>query len=380
MTICWRLQNALVAATSCKTAEDFKTAFDTINKGAAQTAEGLADRQNAFAAYAKAAIAAAQNIDQAHADQKRSELESQAASLGLADALDKAGIAGKKAGEDTAQGFDKAKASIAGAGDAAQGLAGDVSAAAIAADRIGESAKTSAAAFGAGFGGVIAVTEASSRALTEMNDILGRGGTLATVWLDQAKFLLKNLGALAGAQAQVLTQRIAELEAVAQRTEETASRMRDEAASIQDQIDQLNGNESDIEDRRHAKKLADIKTEADASGTSNTAEYRKLVDLESQLHDLKLSNLQKQKQQSADQGSAPAVGGTNINVPLGAGKANSKSTGVSINNTDLANLTPTQIRALAAALSGDSVAAETILTGVVRGLQRSRAVSGFSTR
>lgn len=68
--------------------------------------------------------------------------------------------------------------------------------------------------------------------------------------------------------------------------------MAGEAASLQDQIDQLQGNQGDIEDRRHAKALTDMKAEAEAQGTLNSAAYRNLVDLENTLHDLKLKNLQ----------------------------------------------------------------------------------------
>jgi hypothetical protein len=106
---------------------------------------------------------------------------------------------------------------------------------------------------------VIAITEQASQALATMNDILSRQGTLANVSLDQAKDLLTNLGALAGAQAEVLQKRIEDLTAAAERAKEVADQMADQAASIQDQIDELNGDDTSIEDRRHQKALDDLK-------------------------------------------------------------------------------------------------------------------------
>ncbi|MEO7325359.1 MAG: hypothetical protein ABIW82_11075 [Dokdonella sp.] len=125
-----------------------------------------------------------------------------------------------------------------------------------------------------------------------MNETLQRGGGIQNLSIDAATDLLNRLGDAAGAQTQVLIAHINELQAAADRTLQAAQRIKDETASIQDQIDQINGNEAGIEDRRHAKKLADLQAEADANGTASTFEYRHLTDLENQLHDLKLKNLQ----------------------------------------------------------------------------------------
>jgi hypothetical protein len=74
-----------------------------------------------------------------------------------------------------------------------------------------------------------------------------------------------------------------------------------------DEIDQLEGNQESIEDRRDGKKLQDLAEEARAAGTQNSQGYRDLVDLENRLHDLKVRNLQKQaaeKQKADDEAAA----------------------------------------------------------------------------
>lgn len=70
-----------------KAAADFKGAFETIDKGSAQTAAGLADRQKAFLAYAQAALAATAGLDQGAKDSTSYSLDQKAAVLGVTSAL-----------------------------------------------------------------------------------------------------------------------------------------------------------------------------------------------------------------------------------------------------------------------------------------------------
>jgi len=114
--------------------------------------------------------------------------------------------------------------------------------------------------------------------------------------------------------AAILKRRISELVQVAAVAAHTAKKMADEAASVQDEIDGLLGNDTSIEDRRHEKKLADLKAEAEASGKQNSAEYRHLIDLENQLHELKLKNIRKEK---GDNSPPPGAGG--LGRPGGSG-------------------------------------------------------------
>lgn len=56
-------------------ADNAKAAFDVIDKGSANTAAGLADRQQAFLAYAKAALAADSLLSDGQRDAQKAQLE-----------------------------------------------------------------------------------------------------------------------------------------------------------------------------------------------------------------------------------------------------------------------------------------------------------------
>jgi TP901 family phage tail tape measure protein len=68
-------------------AETAKNAFKTIEKGADNTAAGLADKQNAFISYAQKALAATASLDEGTQESTRANLETQASELGLLDVL-----------------------------------------------------------------------------------------------------------------------------------------------------------------------------------------------------------------------------------------------------------------------------------------------------
>ncbi len=152
-----------------------------------------------------------------------------------------------------------------------------------------------------------------------MNDIIGRQGSLANVSLDQAQYLLKNLGVLAGAQTEILTKRIEDLQAAAEKAKEVADKMADEASDLQDQIDEINGNNESIEDRRHQQKLDDLKSEAEADGQLNTAAYKHLIDLENQLHALKLKNIADQQAQAATSNTTASTASSSSGTSGGLG-------------------------------------------------------------
>jgi DNA repair exonuclease SbcCD ATPase subunit len=240
-------------------------------------------------------------------EQVEDQLSVLASVLNLGDAFVKAGAAGKQAGDEAAAGFDQAKDSIDNANDAATNFGEDVSAAAIAADRIGESAKASAEAFG----GIITLNNEQLAAQHALNEELQRSGDLRNIGLESAKNILAQIGPLIGGEAQILADHIRELEDAAKQAQETAKNMADEAAQVQDEIDQLQGNDGSIEERRHAKRLQDIKDEAEANGTVNTAAYNQLVELENKLHNLKLQNLRNEgKATSSGGGGGEGAGGS----------------------------------------------------------------------
>jgi hypothetical protein len=92
--------------------DNAKETFDTIVDGARAGTAAQEDVVWAFKAYADAATAAAADSSQLTHQQVAEQLAVQASVLGIPDALGKAGNAGKKASDDTAQSFDNAKGPI----------------------------------------------------------------------------------------------------------------------------------------------------------------------------------------------------------------------------------------------------------------------------
>ncbi len=313
--------------------DNAREAFDAVVTGAQKGVAAQEDVTRAFKVYVDAARAASADSTQAAKDTVEEQLAVLASVLNLSDAFTKAGDSGKKAGEETRDAFAQTKDQIDAASAAADALGSKAAAAANSAQTAAAAATKAAAATQAAFaGGVIPVTEQASRALAIMNDELFRTGTLANVSLEDAKFLLNSLGVLAGAQTEVLRKRIEELTQAAQHAEEVAKKMADDAASIQDQIDQLQGNDTAIEDRRHAKKLKDLEDEAKADGSERTDAYRNLIELENKLHTLKMQNIQTQAaaQQHAN-GNTPAKPSGGVGSGNGSGSSN--GAGVPSNQT-----------------------------------------------
>jgi tape measure domain-containing protein len=290
------------------TRDNAREAFEAIVAGARNGTAAQEDVVRAFKAYADAARAAAADSNQYTQDQVNEQLAVQASVLGLADALGKAGDAGKKAGSDTSESFDDAKKHIDDAGDAAKRFGDDVGDAADEQRHIGDGAAAAAAAFG----GIVALTRDQTEAMKILNAELQRGGSVVNFSLSTAKFILEQIGPLIGGTAQVLERHIEDLQQAADRASESAKRMADEASDIQDQIDGLLGNEVSIENRRHENKLADLKAEAEAAGTQNTAEYKRLVALENELHALKLKNAQEEQRQNGGPKGLPGSGGAQL--------------------------------------------------------------------
>jgi len=287
-----------------KAADAARNYFELIDKSSEQTAAGLADRRNAFLAYAKAAIDAASSLDQSTKDQVAAQLEARAASLDVLDALTKLEEQGFKTGKKIAEGFKEAKKAAEDAGtaidDAGRAAKG-------AAD--GQQGYTKALqGTQAAMAGIVAIGPEQAAALKLLNERLSQSAQLTNLSLDEAKFLLSTLGPLAGGAAGLIERRIQELTEAASKAEAAASRMKGEAQDLQDQIDELLGNDLSIEDRRHAKKLADLEAEARANGTLNSAEYRQLVDLENKLHALKMANIRKEKGGGGPTGDNPQTG------------------------------------------------------------------------
>ncbi len=296
-----------------KAAKAAKDNFDVIYAAFQKGAATIEDVRRAFRAYVDAQRASVADSDAAAKAQVESQLAVLASVLGLTDAYKAAGDAGAKAGEDAAKGFNKSGDAAEKAKESAKGYKDAL-----------DDAKTSASAHAEVMSGIVALTSEQNMAMRALNAEIAKGYTYQTVSLGVAKQALEQLGPLLGAGEQILRQRIEALNDAAERAKQVAQDMADQAADLQDQIDQEQGKQDDIEDRRHAKKLADIKEEAELNGTLNTAAYRKLIELENELHDVKMKNIKKQ----ADATSAANTGsGAGSSLQTGYGTLPAPSRG-----------------------------------------------------
>lgn len=69
----------------------------------------------------------------------------------------------------------------------------------------------------------------------------------------------------------------AKVQQLADAAKAAAQQFADLAQQTQDALDQASGNQTAIEDRRHAKALADLQAEAKAAGELNSATYQQAV-------------------------------------------------------------------------------------------------------
>lgn len=364
-----KLQDAAAAATRH---------FETIRQAFAAGQVSIEDVRRAFEAYAQQQRAAVADSDAWVKNQLDGQLAVAAATLGLSDKLKQAGESGRRAGDETAAAFDRAKGSIEATSDASQDLAQSTTNAANAADRIGESAK----AAGASFDSVVALTKEQIHALRQMSDEIVRSGSLQSTSLEEAKRLLESMGGLVNGHTQLLTQRINELENAALRAEQVAGRMANEAASIQDQIDQINGDDASIEDRRHERKLADLKAEAEAAGQLGTAAYLELVALENKLHDLKVSNIRKQAQEvrsedqrgSGDGGRGSGAGSLQERTRIVEQVVNLPD--IKIGGKNVSRFSASDARQLADLMANDPSVALAFTNAVMKTFRRSASAAG----
>lgn len=306
-----KLQEAAAAATRH---------FETIRAAFASGQASIEDVRRAFEAYARDQRAAVADSDAWARAQVEAQLAVTASTIGLADSFKQAGDAGKEAGDKTAESFGRLREKVEETKDAVEDLAEENRGVADSHDE----AAASARGYTAAAGDILLLSGEQKKAFKTLREELARYGTLQNVSLSTAQDLLLQIGHLIGSQAQVLQDRIRELQQAAEQAQQTANRMAEEAASVQDEIDQLAGNEGDIEQRRHERRLADLRAEAEATGTLNTAAYRQLVDLENELHRLKMKNLREQGQASGGSGGGSLGGGSprptpNADVPAASG-------------------------------------------------------------
>jgi hypothetical protein len=103
------------------------------------------------------------------------------------------------------------------------------SAAAIAADRIGKAEAANAEQFAKNGSAVIALNARQTRAMKLLNKQLARGVDYQKLDPSTGQFVLEQFGGLIGAGAQILQQRLDDLNATAEKAETSAKRMADEA-------------------------------------------------------------------------------------------------------------------------------------------------------
>ena len=93
-------------------AEKAAAAFDAVTRAQQRGAAATEDIRRAFVAMAEAQLAVVRDSDATTRARVENEIRVKAAALDVVDALDKLGLAGKKAGEDVAAGADQAAASL----------------------------------------------------------------------------------------------------------------------------------------------------------------------------------------------------------------------------------------------------------------------------
>jgi len=235
----------------------------------------IEDIRRAYVAYAQTALAAGDASDQSTRDQIESNLQLLASVLGIPDAFVKAGDAGKKAGKDTSDAFDKAKQSIDDAGNAAEDAADKFNNGSQAwGDQLAATANAAASATQ----GIILLTNEQLRLLGEIRDEFLSGAISGEQYAERVKV------AMGGVDEELLKQQ---------------QNFRD----FQNQLDQLNsdiagqtGDTQTQEDIRHAQKLRDLEDEFQQQGKYTLAQYKQLIDAENKLHALKLKNTQSEQQ------------------------------------------------------------------------------------
>jgi TP901 family phage tail tape measure protein len=154
-------------------------------------------------------------------------------------------------------------------------------------DELGAAGQTNFGAFGDAAGG-------AAERMRGLADLIAQG-----------KYQMGLLGQQdLGPLQQALEAAAARADQLAQAASNAVQSIADKARAAQDEIDQLLGNQTGIEDRRHEKAIRDIQEEAKIGGASAARAAEDAINKENQLHALKIKNLQEQqKKASGDSGS-----------------------------------------------------------------------------
>jgi len=294
-----------------RAAQTAKGAFDQIVQAFQAGQRPIEDVRRAFTAYAQAALAASKDGTQFAQEQVVEQLKIKASVLGVADALKDVGIVGKESGDQVAGAYGKARESLDGAADAAGRLAGNT---AQSANATADAAQQTQQAVQVAQAGVTALNAEQEKAQQILNEQLYKVGNLSQISLESARFVLQELGGLIGDQATELSQRISQLESVAQQAEQSALQLQQLRDQLRDENDRIIGNQADLENRRYQEQLKQIADLAKQSGFANrqlAEEAKKQAD---ELHKRKLQQIEEEKKAQS--------GGSNS----GSGRKNSSAT------------------------------------------------------
>lgn len=235
-----------------------RASFETIVAAYQSGGAAIEDVVRAFAAYAEAERNAA-DVSSASGQQRvESMLSAKAAALGLTTELERAGVIGRQAGEDTAASMRDAKEAIDGVADAASNMAASQVEARQEAQQVNNTIIT-----------MTLLTEAQQQALKQLGQDW-RAGRLD-----------------AQAYAEAVTRAMADstdsIEEQIEATERATEALREMRAELQDEADRAAGNEVDIENRRYQEQLQrirDLEEQGGAAARREAAEVRRLADEE----------------------------------------------------------------------------------------------------
>lgn len=146
----------------------------------------------------------------------------------------------------------------------------------------------------------------------------------------QSEFALlgaQDLGPLASS-ADAVAERVRQ---IGEAAKESERQLADMASSFQDQIDQINGDQAAIENRRFQQDLERLEELRRATGEAQNSEYNQAVAAAERLHQLKLSQIREQEQARRESDSRTS-GGASSNAgssPRPAGNSGNQGNGAS---------------------------------------------------
>lgn len=250
-----------------RAAESARRNFDMIRAAVGEGQATAEDARRAFAAYAQAARAAAADSDASARIRVEGELRAQQATLGTIGALDELGQAGSRAGDMVTDGANRGASSLSNLGASANSASTGVQKAGEAAQGAGEDAKKGAKGVDQMTHGLMGMSQAAVRALSDLNKFASN----QSLWRKQFNETMgevRRQTAAVDEQAAALEKELAAYDPLSQKLQELQQQYAfvDEA-----KLRQLAEQQKRLEDER--KRVADEKRAASeaASQASSAA-------------------------------------------------------------------------------------------------------------